>query len=280
MTTSTSTMPGRGARLAAFSSPAPARPRPTAIPVEEFTARHRDRWLRDAEATLTTLDWRAYAGGRTLHVLDARAIGARGAGYLGFTASAQLHELAAELLPVRRSTTPAAAVAVNIDNVVAGLCTTTITEATEHVTACMIRARVAVVAAHELAHVVDAQATGKRLPATASLQQILDSLCDGRAFAASHQTRVHGAEWLRAYAHLVTRAGRIPHHEQWVAAFDRDVRAMLPHATSEYLDALHPELARFKVDDQLVDVLRTPAPAGFMALFDGRGAAQPATEEK
>jgi hypothetical protein len=34
------------------------------------------------------------------------------------------------------------------------------------------------------------------------------------------------------------------------------------------LDALHPELVRYTVDDSLEDILRdTPAPAGFLTLF-------------
>jgi hypothetical protein len=33
------------------------------------------------------------------------------------------------------------------------------------------------------------------------------------------------------------------------------------------LDALHPELVRYTADDSLEDILRTPAPAGFLNLF-------------
>lgn len=280
MTTSTSTIPGRGARLTAFSSPAPARPRPATITFDDFLARHRTTWLRDAEATLTILDWRAYAGGRTLHVLDARAIGGPPRGYLGFTVSAHLHELARELLPAYRSTNAAAAVAVNVDALLDGFRSLAITDAVETELTGMARAMITAVAGHELAHVVDAQVAGETLAPTATLRNILDSLSDGRAFASPHQTTSHGPQWVRAFAHLVTRAGRLPHHDRWMAGFERDVRHVLPHAPGEYLDALHPELARFTVDDPLVDVLRTPAPAGFITLFDERDAARPATEEK
>jgi hypothetical protein len=249
------------------------------LTVDELVRLHRHTWLRDAEATLMMLDWRAYSGGRTLHVLDAQAIGGPPHGYLGFTASAQLHELAADLLPFSRATTPAAAVAVNVDALVTYLRPALVAQASSTVLFDTLRAAVAAVAAHELAHVLEAQASGRRLHASATLHEVLASLSDGRAFAQPHQATSHTPGWLRAYGHLVTRASRLPRHDLWVASFERDVRQVLPHQPGDYLEALHPELARCTVDDQLIDILRTPAPAGFMALFNEWGAAQPAKEE-
>ena len=160
-----STMPkhGRGARfaLSAGMSPRPGEPE---LQAQELVQRHRGGWLRDAEATLTVLDWRAYSNGRTLHVLDARAIGGPPRGYLGFAAGSQLHELAGHLLPQKSSTKPAAAVAVNVDALVLGLRHLLMTEAHRGAAIGRIRTAVAAVAAHELAHVVDAQAAGRRLP--------------------------------------------------------------------------------------------------------------------
>lgn len=273
MTTSTSTMPGRGARLTAIRSPAPATASRPGITFNTFVARYRTTWLRDAEATLTTLDWRAYAGGRTLHVLDARAIGGPPRGYLGFTAGAHLHELAGDLLPSRRSTVPVAAVAVNVEGLTEPLRVEPIADYVEAACAGHVRGMIAAVAGHELAHVVAAQVAGEPRSPTATLRQVLDSLSDGRAHAQPHSVASHGPQWVRAFAHLVTRAARLPHYDRWVAAFERDVRHVLPHPPGDYLDALHSELARFTVDDLLADVLRTPAPAGFLTLFDARDAA-------
>jgi len=269
MGSSTMLKPGRGARFAMPVEAMP-RPEPVGLQAEELVERHRTAWLRDAEATLTTLDWRAYCGGRTLHVLDARAIGGPARGYLGFTAGAQLHELAGELLPLKSSTKPAAAVAVNVDALVPCLRLPLMTEAHQRSAVGRIRAAVAAVAAHELAHVVEAQAAGRRLPPGTSLEGILRSLSDGTATSSPALARVHGPNWLRAFCHLITRAARLPHHEEWVAAFERDARAVLPHPPGDYLDALHPELVRCTSDDRLSEILRTPAPAGFMALFDSR----------
>lgn len=261
--------PGRGAR---FTMPE-VQPRPAVAPSspEELVQRYRSTWLRDAEATLKVLDWRAYTNGRTLHVLDARAIGGPARGYLGFAAGAQLHELAADLLPRKSPTKPAAAVAVNVDALVLCLRLSSMPEARQGSAVDRIRAAVAAVAAHEVAHVVDDQAAGKRLPEGTTLECILRSLADGTATSSPTLAKVHGPGWVRAYCHLLTRASRLPHHEEWVAGFERDARAVLPHPPGEYLDALHPELVRYTADDELAGILRTPAPAGFMALFDSRG---------
>jgi len=270
MGSSTMLKRGRGAR---FAMPAEAmpRPEPVGLQAEELVRQYRSKWLRDAEAALTTLDWRAYCGGRTLHVLDARAIGGPARGYLGFTAGAQLHELAAELIPRKVSTKPAAAVAVNVDALVICLRLSLSTEAHQGSAFDRIRTAVAAVAAHELAHVVDAQAEGRLLPPGTTLEAVLQTLRNGTATAATNLQRAHGPGWLRAYCHLITRASRLPRHEQWVAAFHRDIEAvLLPHPPGDYLDALHPELVRCTSDDRLSEILRTPAPAGFMALFDSR----------
>jgi hypothetical protein len=259
--------PGRGAR---FSMPAAAAPRPE-LQAEQLVERYRSAWLRDAEATLTVLDWRAYTDGRSLHVLDARAIGGPARGYLGFAAGAQLHELAAELLPRQVSTKPAAAVAVNVDALVLCLRLSLSTEAHRGAAFDRIRAAAAAVAAHELAHVVDDQAAGRRLPEGTTLEDILRSLTSGTAMTSATLAKVHGPGWVRAYCHLITRGFRLTRSEEWVRAFERDARAVLPHQPGTYLDALHPELVRCTADDPLTEVLRSPAPAGFCALFDSRG---------
>jgi len=269
--------PGHGAR---FKQVPPASPRPASavLRLEELVQLHRSTWLRDAEASLTVLDWRAYCGGRTLHVLDARGIGGPPRGYFGFTAGFELHELAVDWLPRNRSAKAAAAVVVNVDAIVNSLRASITAEAHESAIIGRIRAAVAAVAAHELAHVIEAQATGRRLPAGTTLERILRSLSDGSATSSPTLAKVHGPGWVRAFCHLITRAARLPHYEEWVAGFDRDARAVLPHPPGEYLDALHPELVRCTADELLCDILRTPAPAGFQALFDSEKFA-PSPEE-
>lgn len=257
----------RGAR---FASP-PATPR--AASIDDVIAANRTAWLRDAEAALTVLDWQAFSGGRTFHVLDFAELGAPAEGYLGFTTGAELHELAADFIPRRIFRTPAAAVAVNVDRVArsapaatrAGECDPIVT----------IRAAVAAVAAHELAHVLDCQANGRRLAPGTTLDGAIRCLVDGSVMEPGHKTTTHGPGWIRAFAHLTTRAARLPHFEAWLGRFIRDVEAVLPHSAETFIDALHPELARHSADDRLVEILRTPAPAGFLALFE----TPPATKE-
>ncbi len=153
MGTSTMPRPGRGARFASYLIYwlvliILIRSEWLELQAKELVQRHRGGWLRDAEATLTVLDWRAYSNGRTLHVLDARAIGGPPRGYLGFAAGSQLHELAGHLLPQKSSTKPAAAVAVNVDALVLGLRHLLLTEAHRGAAIGRIRTAVAAVAAH------------------------------------------------------------------------------------------------------------------------------------
>jgi hypothetical protein len=68
----------------------------------------------------------------------------------------------------------------------------------------------------------------------------------------------------------VTRAGFLLHHDEWVARLRADVQAAQVGDADSMLDALNSELLRYTADDRLEDVLRTPAPAGFLALFPTR----------
>ncbi len=230
--------------------------------LDELVERHRDAWLRDAEALLMSLDPRAYADGSTLHVIDFRAVGAPRKGFLGFAAGAQLHELARDLLPE----SAAAAVAVNVDRIARTLPADSLA-AGDAETIGRIRAAVAAVAAHELAHVLDDQALGGRLPPGATLEQVVRSLSDGRSTAPEHYRKAHSPGWVRAYLHLVFRAASAPHRKVWIERAAIDVAVAMPLTAVAYLDALEDEILAHGINDRLVDILRTPAPADFLSLF-------------
>ena len=224
---------------------------------------NRTAWLRDAEATVRVLDWRAFTDGRTFHVIDGREIGMPDTGFAGLVAGAQLHELAREYLP-RTARNPVAAVALHPDVVArmtVGLFHADAAEAIPRA-----RAAIAAIAAHEYSHVVADRVAGKRLPAGATLEQIVSSL-SGRVSEPVHRAKSHGPQWCRAYAHMVTRAGFLPHHNEWVRRLRGDIEAAGVGSADAMLDELHPELVRYTVDDPLEDVLRTPALAGFLSLF-------------
>ena len=235
---------------------------------------HRDAWLRDAEATIMALDPRDYEGGRTFHVLDFRQVGAPARGYLGFTAKAQLHELAAHLLPHSPEHVPAAAVAVNVDAIARAAVSTADATAGDDVN--VIRAAVAAVAAHELAHVLDARVGGSRFAEGTTLDEVVRSLADGRASQPEHQAKTHSPGWLRAYLHLTLRSAGSPHHREWVSRLTRDVAAVMPHPVDAYFDALRSDFLAHRRDDRLVDVLRSPTPRLFLDLFPPQDAGQPA----
>jgi hypothetical protein len=146
---------------------------------------------------------------------------------------------------------------------------------TEATAAAIVRTVVNGVAMHEYAHAIDLEARGVVLPAGTSIESIF-------AFTptAGQARRSHGAGWLRAYAHLLTRSSALPcHHEHYLDCFRGDVEAAGLGTADEYLDALQADFEEHGHDRPLVEVLRNPAPAGFIKIFDERGAARPAIEE-
>jgi hypothetical protein len=246
----------------------------TAAPadVEQLVEVHRETWLRQAEATIMALDPQDYRHGRTFHVLDFTEVGAPPRGYLGFTAGDQLHELAEHLLPHSRNV-PAAAVAVNVEAIAREAVTTADAHTSDRLDA--IRAAVAAVAAHELAHALDARAEGRRLPEGAALDAVVRSLVDGRASNHEHQTKTHSPGWLRAFLHLTLRHGS--RERAWFARVVADVAAVMPHEAETYFDALRPDFMQHRREARLVDVLRSPAPRAFLDLFDSHDTDHPAT---
>jgi hypothetical protein len=228
-------------------------------------AANRTAWLRDAEATVRVLDWRAFTDGRSFHVLDGRDLGMPDKGFGGLVACDELHKLARDYLP-RTARHPVAAVAVHPD-VVARMTLGGHFHADAAEAIPLVRAAIAAIASHEYAHCVADRVAGKRLPAGATLEQIIASLSSGRAVEPGHRTKSHGPQWCRAYCHLVTRAASMRHHDEWVKRLRGDVEAVGVGSADAMLDALHPELVRYTVDDSLEDILRTPAPAGFLTLF-------------
>jgi hypothetical protein len=241
----------------------PATLKASPIYTPNTVAAHRTAWLRDAEATVRVLDWRAFTDGRTFHVIDGREIGMPDKGFAGLVAGAQLHELARDYIP-RTARHPVAAVAVQPDVVARMTVGLFHADAAEAIP--LVRAAIAAIAAHEYAHVVADRVAGVRLPSGATLDQIISSL-SGRVSEPGHRAKSHGPQWCRAYAHMVTRAASMRHHDEWVKRLRGDIEATGVGSADAMLDALHPELVRYTADDQLEDILHTPAPAGFLELF-------------
>lgn len=259
------------AALRSWGEPVPAAL--AACTRDELVAANRHKWLRDAEATVCTLDYNAFAAG-TFHVIDGRDIGMQPRGSLGISIGAHLHDLARDYLP-RSARCPVAAVAVNVEAVARA----TVDPAFRDVATASqrVRAAVACIAAHEYAHHVVALLDGDALPPTASIEGTVGQL-NTRGPDKPANDRAHGAAWVRGYAHLVHRAAFLPHRSVWLARFSDDVRAATAVDPDAVLDALRPDFARFAPDDLLADLLRTPAPPAFLTLFDDGTAARSATE--
>lgn len=239
---------------------------------EALVAEHRNTWLRDAEAAVRVLDRRAFERG-SFHVIDGREI-AMPDGYMGLSVCAHLHELARDYLP-RSARAPVAAVAVSVEAVAHQ--TVDFVCAEPQAAADKIRAAVSCIAAHEYAHHVVALVAGEQLPPGATIEGTIRSLTT-KGHDRPANKRAHGAAWCRAYAHAVKRAASMRHHTIWVERFRADVKFAQAGDPDAMLDALHSDLARFTADDALADVIRTPAPAGFLKLFDSTQGANHASD--
>lgn len=236
---------------------------------------HLHRLCRCAEATLTVLDASEFRDGRTFHVIDFTELGATVKGYLGFTIC-HFHELAAEYLPRRVSTKPCSAVAVNIE----ALARHNILPAPvpRDAVLCRLHAQAAAVAAHEYAHNIVSVVKGRHLPEGFTLKQLIDGL-GSKATEPKHHRNAHCDSWLRAYIHLATRAADSTRHpEEWQKALRRDVLAARLGDVAAFTEALKEELARFDFTDRLADIIRTPAPAGFLETYQQRDAQRLNTE--
>jgi hypothetical protein len=232
--------------------------------VEQLARENRHQLCRDAEAMLTVIDTAEFSSGRTFHCLEFADIGAPARGQLGFTCC-QFHELAREHLPKRRASKPASAVAVNVAAVARGL--RLARPAAEAEALRRLRSAVAGVAAHEYAHNIVSTVAGLRMPEGATLADIIGSL-DGAATAPAHHRRSHCEKWLRAFIHLTARgSGNSCHPEEWLRALARDVEAARLGEIAGYVQALEAEVAGHDITDRLADIIRTPAPAGFLEAY-------------
>lgn len=233
-----------------------------------FINQYRDRWLRDCESCVKVADWPAFTDGRTFHLLDFRELGKLPQHFHGFTTGCQLHELARDFIKARM---PAAAAAVNVEAIVKTELAAVFTMRSDDELFGLARSALLATSIHEYAHHAVAAARGDRLADEQTLEMTIAHL---NSSAKGFSENKHDAEWVRAYAHLLTRTARPPHHELRVRHFRDDLVAAGLGPADDYLDALHPELVRFTNDDVLVDVLRTPAAAGFLDLYNERHAAR------
>lgn len=228
---------------------------------------HKHQLYRSAEATLTVLDTSEFRDGRTFHVIDFKELGATVEGYLGFTIC-HFHELAEEYLPRRVTTKPCSAVALNIEAMARHF---TLPEPMpREVVLRRLQAQAAAVAAHEYAHNVVSAVTGQRLPEGFTLKQLIDGL-GSKATEPKHHRNSHCASWLRAYIHLVTRgAANSCHPAEWRQAIRRDVLACRLGDVAAFTEALKEELAGSDFTRRLADIIRSPAPAGFLETYQQR----------
>lgn len=235
---------------------------------EALAFQHRDELCRDAEALISTLDCTEFGKGRTFHVMGFHDLGIPSEKPVyGFTIC-HFHELAADYLPRRRSSKPASAVAVNVGAVGRNL---TVPKGSDvGATVRRLRSGVAAVAAHEYAHNVVATLKGKTLPEGFTLRQLIESL-DDSAVKPGHRRSIHCEQWLRAFIHLAARASSSScHPDEWQRSLRRDVLAAGLGEVSGFIKPLQEELARFDFTNGLADILRTPAPTGFLEIYQQR----------
>ena len=241
------------------------------LTVAGLVERHRRTWLADAAAYLRVLDSQGLAG-RQLVLLDFEHVpDMPRQRCIAFTSPGGLFELVQPFIPasgLRPGLVMFMDVATMADNAVASA----LYRLTEADAVWITRVVVNAVGLHEYAHAIDFEARGVMLPAGTTLKAI---------FAARPTTRQgypsHGAGWVRAYAHLIYRSMATPsHQDHYLDRFRSDVEHQGLGLADDFFDALDAEVDRHGIDLPLVEILRSPAPAGFVELFNARDAARSA----
>jgi hypothetical protein len=230
----------------------------------------RRTWLADAAAFLRVLDWQGLAG-RQVAIIDFDDVPDMPRRSIAFTSPGGLFELVRPLIP-RSNLRPGPAMFIDTAAVADFAIGSALDRLTEADAVWIVRVVANSVAIHEYAHAVDFEARGVMLPAGTTLDTIFTSKP-----TLSEGYRSHGAGWVRAYAHLVRRAMATPsHQEHYLDSFRGEVEHQALGPADDYLDALDAEVDRHGIDLPLVEILRTPAPAGFSSMFDARDAARSA----
>lgn len=223
----------------------------------ELVAANRAGWLADAATLCRVLD--PPAGDQTIHVLSAATLpeeARRNA--LAWTAPG-LDRVLRDRLRDRR---PGPVLVIDAEAVVRSR----VDPAGRgwHEIAVLGRLEVAQVAIHELGHARLAEADRETLPEAATLPLVLSAI--GQPTSDEVTRRKHGPAWIRSYLNLSSRAARSLWPRQWwIDAAVADVRRYVAVEADQILAALRPEL---ETAEPLVDVLRRPAPADYLALFD------------
>jgi len=240
------------------------------LTVAGLVERHRRTWLADAAAYLRVLDWQGLAG-RQLVLLDFEDVPNLPQRAIAFTSPGGLFELVQPFIP-RRNLRPGPAMFIDTAALADYAVGTALDRLTEADAVWITRVVVNAVAIHEYAHAIDFEARGVILPDGTTLDTIFASKP-----TRSEGYRSHGAGWVRAYAHLVCRSMATPsHQDHYLDSFRSEVEAQALGPADDYLDALDTDVDRHGIDLPLVEILRSPAPAGFVELFQARDAARSA----
>ena len=241
------------------------------LTVAALAERHRRTWLADAAAYLRVLDWQGLAG-RQLVLLDFEDIPEMPLKHsIAFTCSGGIFDLVRPFITTR-GLRPGPVVFMDVAAVADYAVGTALDRLTEADAVWIVRVVANAVALHEYAHAVDFEARGVMLPDGTTLDTIFASKP-----TRSEGYRSHGAGWVRAYAHLVCRSMATPsHQDHYLDSFRSEVEAQALGPADDYLDALDADVDRHGIDLPLVEILRSPAPAGFVELFHARDAARSA----
>lgn len=224
--------------------------------LEILARRHAAGWLRRAEAFARAID--PGLAGQGFHVADYQTLGVTSPAGSGFTFPVGLFDVVRKRLPP--AATPGHVVAVNLQ-AHAEAVIDAVDDATEDALAEAVGMSLCGTVAHELAHVAENDAAGRRLPADIDFEVFRAVVAKPSTNQAAH----HGPNWLRAFAHATHRANLIEPEVFWWRLFRDDVRRQTTAGPGEINLALESELAEIKMP--LTAILRRPPPAAFANLF-------------
>jgi hypothetical protein len=245
-----------GERIPAALSPA--------AQVRPLLDRHGDAWLRDSEHFSRAIDPGLRGSG--IHVADYETLEVESPAGSAFCFPYGIFAVVQDKLPA--GALPGHVVAVNLPAHVEAVLDR-LAHADEAVIVDAVRVSLCGTLAHEIAHLAENDANGKRIPDGVTSDIFRQAVA--APATADNTAAVHGPGWIRGLAHATYRAERLePRFESfWWKIFRDDAKRHTAACVGDLFDALADELDQ--IDTPLAHILRRPTPPAFLQLSESRG---------